>query len=204
MKTIFPKKKYKNVLDYYEEYSKILNTVLKKNKSRYIQKFTVEILNAIKKNQNIFIAGNGGCDSICGHFLCDFQKGLYLDKNFSIRMHDLCSNRALNSAISNDINYDKVFSIQLEILAKKNDIILLLSASGKSKNLINALKVAKRKKLKILSITGFSDNYVYKNSDIGVCFGIENYGLSEDAIQIFMHVISQYLRQTNQKKKITL
>lgn len=84
----------------------------------------------------IFIAGNGGSASSANHLTCDFQKGLGLD------CHSLCSNMALITAWSNDTNYEEVFSNQLMSLGKKGDLVLLLSGSGNSPNILKAAETA--------------------------------------------------------------
>tara|TARA_B100000767_G_scaffold27959_1_gene24315 strand:+ start:50 stop:409 length:360 start_codon:yes stop_codon:yes gene_type:complete len=97
------------------------------------------------------------------------------------------------TAIANDIDYNKIFSYQAESLCEKNDLIIIISSSGKSKNIIEIIKTAKKKGIKILGFSGFKGGYLKKNSDISVHIAAENYGISEDSHHILMHVLLQYL-----------
>ena len=76
---------------------------------------------------------------------------------------------------------------------KKKDLILIISSSGNSKNIVEILKHAKKRKIKTLGFSGFKGGYLKKNSDISVHIQAENYGVSEDAHHILMHAILQYL-----------
>ena len=97
------------------------------------------------------------------------------------------------TAIANDLDYKKVFSYQAENLCEKKDLILIISSSGNSKNIVEILKHAKKRKIKTLGFSGFKGGYLKKNSDISVHIQAENYGVSEDAHHILMHAILQYL-----------
>ena len=97
------------------------------------------------------------------------------------------------TAIANDIDYNKIFSYQAESLCEKNDLIIIISSSGKSKNIIEIIKTAKKKGIKTLGFSGFKGGYLKKNSDISVHIDAQNYGVSEDAHHILMHVMLQYL-----------
>ena len=142
-----------------------------------------------------------GSSSESNHFLCDFQKGLLIDKKLKLKTYSLTSNTDLITAISNDLSYDDIFSLQLESLASKNDLLVLFSVSGTSKNIIKACKFAKKKKLKIISFVGFSNSLLKRYSDICLELNNYNFGISEDIFQSLMHIISQYLRQKNLKSK---
>jgi D-sedoheptulose 7-phosphate isomerase len=108
----------------------------------------------------------------------------------------------LITAISNDIDYKKIFSYQLENFAEKEDCIILFSCSGNSKNIIETIKLAQKKKLKIIFITGFLKKLFYK-VDIHLDLKCKNYGITEDIFSSLMHVISQFIRlKYSQKKEV--
>ena len=91
------------------------------------------------------------------------------------------------TAISNDISYKKVFTNQLENFARKNDVLIVISCSGKSPNIIDVANYAKNKELTLISFTGFS-NYLLKNkSEVNLHVGINDYGVCEDVFHIIMH-----------------
>ena len=196
----FPLKKVKNIKDYIIGYKKSLDISIDKLNIKKIEKISNLILAKIKKNRNIFFCGNGGSSSISNHFLCDFQKGLLLDANLRSKFYSLSANADLSLAIANDVSFDQIFKLPLECVANKNDLLIIFSVSGSSKNLIEAAKYAKKNNIDIISLTGFKNSPLKKISDINLDIYSDNYGISEDAFSITMHVISQYIRQKMFKK----
>ena len=89
--------------------------------------------------------------------------------------------------------HKKIFSYQAENLCKKNDLIIIISSSGNSKNIVELVKFAKKNKIKTIGFSGFKGGYLKKNSSISVHIDAQNYGISEDAHHILMHAILQYL-----------
>ena len=98
------------------------------------------------------------------------------------------------TAIANDISYDDIFSYQLNRFGKANDILLAFSVSGSSKNIIKCAKIAKKKKIKIISFTGFNGGKMKKLSKYNINFSSNNFGIVEDCHLSMMHFISQYIR----------
>jgi len=150
-----------------------------------------EVINLINKTiqykKKIFICGNGGSASLSDHALCDWTKRLYPKKK--LRLYDLTSNKSLISAIGNDIGFEQIFSYQLNIFAEKNDICIFISSSGNSKNIITGLKLAKKKGIKTVAITGFSGGVAKKLADISIHIETSTYEHHEDLAQIIMHYI---------------
>jgi phosphoheptose isomerase len=198
----FPIKKYKIFRDFYYDYSLILSNFLNKRFDIKLNKAVELIQKIISKKKTIFICGNGGSSSISNHYVCDYVKSLSTDTNLKPRVISLNSNNALISAISNDISNDKIFSYQINALGQKNDLLIIISCSGNSKNIQDVIKVAKKKKILTLGFCGFDGGYVKKKSDISVHVNINNYGITEDIFHIFMHVIMQFIRQKYLKSKI--
>ena len=153
-----------------------------------------EILIAVKKQKNIFSCGNGGSASTAEHLSCDFSKGSCTNTNLNIKVFSLNSNVSLMTAIANDISYDDIFSYQLNRFGKANDILLAFSVSGSSKNIIKCAKIAKKKKIKIISFTGFNGGKMKKLSKYNINFSSNNFGIVEDCHLSMMHFISQYIR----------
>ena len=89
--------------------------------------------------------------------------------------------------------YDQIFKYQAETYIKKGDLIILISASGNSKNIIELAKWAKQQKIKTISFTGFNGGKLIRLSDININIKIDNYGKTEDSHHILMHIIMQYL-----------
>ena len=87
----------------------------------------------------------------------------------------------------------------MESYSQPGDLLVLISSSGESKNIRDVIKFSKKKKIKTIGFSGFEGGYLKKNSDISIHVNINNYGITEDIFQIYMHIIMQYLRQKNIK-----
>ena len=197
----FPTKKIKNSKDFYLEYINQKNVLLQNIDFRELNK-VINLLKKCFKNKNIvYTCGNGGSSSLADHFTCDFIKQSNNKTNLQVKSISLTSNFSLISAIANDINYDQIFSFQIEKLCKKNDILFLFSVSGNSLNLIEAIKKAKKLGVKTVSFTGFNGGKISKLSDFNLNFPIANFGIVEDCHISIMHYLSQYLRNINLKDK---
>lgn len=189
----------------------IKNLVNSLNKLNFKEISLIEktLINKIKSKNNIFICGNGGSASVSNHFVCDFNKGIKLtSKNkFIPKVISLNSNIEIISAISNDISFEKVFTFQLENLALRNDVLITMSCSGRSKNITQAIKYAKKKGLTTISLTGFATKKNQQLTDLNINIGIKNYGICEDVFQVIMHMISQNIRKkflNNKEKKFQI
>ena len=190
----FPKNKIKNSKDFYLEYINQKNTVLQNIDFKELNKIIILLKKCFKNNNIVYTCGNGGSSSLADHFACDFIKQSNNKTNLQVKSISLTSNFSLISAIANDINYDQIFSFQIEKLCKKNDVLFLFSVSGNSPNLIEAIKKAKKMSVKTISFTGFDGGKLAKLSDLNLNFPIANFGIVEDCHVSLMHYLSQYLR----------
>ena len=143
----FPNKKYWSLIkfknDYYNSLEEAFNSI-NFNKLNQIIKILDKAYKSPKRK--ILVCGNGGSAALANHFACDHQKILNETKILKPFLLSLSSNTALMTAISNDNGYNKVFSDQILQVANRNDILITISSSGSSKNIINANKTAKKKK----------------------------------------------------------
>ena len=138
----FPLKKISKSKEFYLQYISEEENLLKKINFKELDKIIKTIKKCLKNNNIIYTCGNGGSSSLADHFTCDFIKQTNNKTNLKVKSISLASNFSLISAIANDIDYDQIFSFQIEKLCKKNDILFLFSVSGNSKNLVNAVKKA--------------------------------------------------------------
>ena len=192
-------KKFKNYLSN-------LKNVIDKLDLLKLQKIENIIFNKIKENKKIFICGNGGSASVANHFLCDFNKGIKSSSKNKLKpkIISLSSNIEAILAISNDISFNKIFSFQLDNYYTRGDIVILLSCSGSSPNIIETLKYCKKKEIFTISLTGFAKKNNQKKANINLNLDIENYGVSEDFFQIIMHMLSQSIRLKFIKNKMKI
>jgi len=202
MSNNFPIKKYFSLKNFFLEYRNNIQKSLLNVDLNKIEMAAEIIEKKIKNNNNIFVCGNGGSASIANHYVTDFTKMLRTKTKLKPKLFSLNSNSGLISAISNDIGYESVFTYQAETYCKKSDLIIIISSSGNSKNIINLVKFAKKKRIKKIGFCGFKGGNLNNNSDINIHINTNNYGLVEDCHHILMHSIAQYIRQKNIKSKV--
>lgn len=159
----------------------------------------LEVLkNSVNNNQKIFIAGNGGSAAISLHFACDFSKGAVKDwdKNFN-RFKAICltNNTGYITAIANDTDYSEIFKQQLINLASKNDILILISSSGNSPNVVKAAEYAKEAGIIVIGFTGFDGGKLKEICDHSAHINFDSYEVCEDIHSIFGHFLACYLRE---------
>jgi len=196
----FIKKKYNNISNFSKDYISILSHTLHKIDFNSLSKIVNLIEKKIKNKKTLYVCGNGGSAAISNHFVCDYLKYMKTDNNLLPKIFSLSSSNELITAISNDISYDKIFSYQLKVLASSGDILLVISSSGNSKNLIEVIRAAKKMNIKTISFTGFDGGIIKKISDYNLHFNYENYGISEDLHHISMHLVCQYIRMKYTRK----
>jgi len=157
------------------------------------------ISTAVNENHRVFVAGNGGSAAIADHLCCDWTKGTHSPGLPPLRTHSLASNVPVLTAIANDFGYDAVFSRQLELLANPGDILLLISSSGNSPNIVAALDAAKVMGMTTIGLSGFSGGVLAERADVSLHVPYSNYGLVEDCHQMLMHTFGQlFVRRREQ------
>jgi phosphoheptose isomerase len=149
----------------------------------------------IARGGEIFACGNGGSAAISNHLECDCLKGIQTDTASRPRVRSLSANVAILTAIGNDISFDEIFVYQLRTLARKDDVLITVSASGNSENIVRAVAWAREAGVKTVAMTGFDGGRSAALADINLHVPAANYGIVEDLHQSLMHILSQFLRQ---------
>lgn len=144
---------------------------------------------------NIYTIGNGASASIAQHWACDYTKGCKKG-GLRPRVISLAANIPLMTAISNDISYEDVYAFQLQALGQEDDVLIAISSSGNSPNVVKAIQEAKKLNIKTIALTGFSpDNKCAQLADISIHVDCDEYEATEDVHQSIMHMIAKYIRQ---------
>ncbi|QOG12179.1 SIS domain-containing protein [Arcobacter sp. FWKO B] len=164
----------------------------------------IKLLETTKINQSkIYVIGNGGSASTASHMVNDLGAGLRRRDIINLDIVSLADNTPVCTAIANDIGYDNIFYMQLKGLLKKDDVIIAISCSGNSANIIKAVDYAKEIGSKIIGVTGFDGGYLKKISDVNfhVQTKSNEYGLVEDMHMILDHIIySYYIKSYNKSE----
>lgn len=198
----FPTKKYLSIKEFSLDYLKLRYEDISNINFNLLQKIIKLLERTIKSDNTLFVCGNGGSSAISNHFVADYLKYARTNTTIKPKIISLSNNLETITAISNDFNFNDVFSYQFESLAKKGDVLLTISSSGASKNIIKALKTAKKRNIKTISFSGFGGGTAHKIADLGIALKSKNYGIVEDLHHTLMHFICQFLRQKYLNKNI--
>jgi len=183
----------KDIKKYSKSYFDYLNKILNSIDLEDIKNYVTILLKARDDNSNIFFIGNGGSAATANHYANDLAIGLNISKPF--KALSLCDNTAVITAIANDYGYEDVFVKQLKSLSKENDLVVAISASGNSLNLIKAIQYCNKNNINTVSIISFdggamkkiSKNCIFTKTDL------KEYGPAEDVHLIINHLIHSYL-----------
>lgn len=145
----------------------------------------------------VYVCGNGGSAAISNHFHCDHLKGIQTDTALKPRVVSLSSTVETLTAIANDISFDEVFAYQLRTMASPGDLLVTVSSSGDSENVVRAATWASENHVTVISFTGFAGGRTAELADVNLHVDADNYGVVEDVHQSIMHVLAQYLRLKN-------
>ncbi len=160
----------------------------------------LEILKNSKANgRKIFVAGNGGSGATAAHYSCDLSLGVskinYLDNYDRFNVISLTTNLPLILAIANDYGYDEIFKQQLINLANAGDILIAISGSGNSKNIIKAVKYAKGNGIITIGICGYDGGKLKETADYSIHVESNLMEACEDIHSIIGHFIALWLRE---------
>jgi D-sedoheptulose 7-phosphate isomerase len=179
-------------------YANRVNAGLESVDKEQLQKVLETLELAYKKRLPVFVCGNGGSLTMSDHFHCDHAKGTHYDAHLRPRIEPLTSGSIL-TAIANDIGYDDVFAFQLSMKGSAGDILVAISASGNSPNIIRAINQAKKLNMDVIAFVGFDGGKAADLADMVLHVQEDNYGIIEDCHQCLMHIIAQHIRETNSR-----
>lgn len=154
------------------------------------------LLHAYTRQALVFSCGNGGSAAIANHLQCDHLKGIRTSTTLTPRVVSLSSNVELLTAIANDLSYDEIFTYQLQSQARAGDVLIAVSSSGRSANIVRALRWARAHNVKTIALTGFDGGDAREMADVNIHVDAANYGVIEDIHQAVMHALAQYIRQS--------
>lgn len=172
-----------------------LKEKIEKTLKNKIIKASIKIIKCLKNKNKIMICGNGGsaCDSM--HFSSELINK-FKNERPALPAISLNSDIAVITSISNDLFYEEIFSRQIEALGNENDILILISTSGNSKNLISAIKKAKEKNIKIIAMTGNKGGLIKKqitNDDINICIPSNNTARIQESHIFIIHCMCEII-----------
>lgn len=184
-----------NIAKIFKEYKTNIEDNLDDKILSKILNLSEAIFSCWKRHNTIFLAGNGGSASNAIHLANDLTFGAGKTNGVGISSDALCSNQAVITCLANDIGYENIFAEQLKVKAKKNDILILYSGSGNSKNIINAVNQAKKSRIDVYGLVGFDGGALAKMIEPSkiIHFNIDDMQVVEDLMMIINHIIIKWL-----------
>lgn len=153
------------------------------------------LLEARKTAHRVYVIGNGGSASTAAHFVCDLQKTASIPGQAPLRAFALTENTALMTAWANDTTYENVFAGQIMALADPGDVVIAISASGNSPNIVSGLAAATQRGARTIALVGFDGGAAVQLADVTVHIPCHDYGLVEDVHSALGHAITAAIRQ---------
>lgn len=183
-----------------KNFIKELDDKIRKISRKEIKKVVGILDSARKKGSRIYLIGNGGSAAIASHFANDLNKtvlGHKGDKNTK-RFQAIClsDNVPVLTAWANDVGYEKIFSEQLKNFAKPKDILIAISSSGNSSNIIEAVKIARKLSLAVIGFVGFAGGKLMEMADAKIFVPSFEYSIVESAHESICHLITAYFEET--------
>ncbi|MGI9163877.1 MAG: D-sedoheptulose-7-phosphate isomerase [Mycobacterium sp.] len=164
--------------------------------------FLAAIEDGVRNESRIWILGNGGSAAISDHFATDLAK-VNIDTGLGILPVSLCSNGPVLTALSNDYGYEDAFAHQVRAYAKAGDLVVAVSSSGNSENVIRAIQQGKDNGATTVGLSGFDGGRLAKESDISIHVrtDVGDYGTTEDAHSVICHAVSLQLRELGERER---
>lgn len=155
------------------------------------------VARTIQTGGRIYSCGNGGSAAIANHLVCDCLKGIRTDTQLKPKVYSLSATVELITAIVNDIGSEQMFSFQLESLGEPGDLLIAISSSGASPNIVRTLEHARHMGIATIAMSGFTGMPSRQLADVSLHVDCENYGIVEDLHQSLMHILAQYTRHSH-------
>ena len=192
----FPIAPYASAASYFDAYAEEFSRAAASIELDALDRAAGILLEAYTGDAAVFSCGNGGSASIANHLQCDHVKGVRTATDLAPRVMSLSTNVELLTAIANDTGYENVFVYQLQSQSAPGDVLIAVSSSGRSPNIVRALTWARDNGLRTIAITGFDGGAARTVAEVAIHVDGANYGIIEDLHQAVMHALAQYVRQS--------
>ncbi len=190
-------KKPETAAAFAEAYFTDLNRAAAKIDRMAIEKAAELLEETYREGNMLFCCGNGGSAALANQMVCDHINAIRRGTDLRPRIASLCSNMETLTATANDSGYANVFVHALSSLAKPGDVLIAISSSGNSENIIRAIDWANGNGMRTIALTGFDGGHSAAIADINIHVPESNYGIVEDLHQSITHMLAQFIRAKN-------
>ena len=177
----------------FSDYSSRLNAALSCFDWTPVERLAYDLRDCWQTGRQVFFCGNGGSGANANHLANDFLYALSKTKGSGLRVHSLSANPPTLTCLANDEGYDQVFSLQLAVLARENDVLVAFSGSGNSPNILKALEEAKTIGMTSYAVLGYSGGKAKALTDVPIHVAIDDMQIAEDAQMVIGHMLMQWL-----------
>jgi D-sedoheptulose 7-phosphate isomerase len=153
------------------------------------------LFRAYQHDKQVFVVGNGGSAATASHMACDLGKNTIQANVARFRIMSLTDNTPLLSALANDLGYDAVFAEQLMNLIRRGDVLVAITGSGSSANVVEAMRYSRSRGATVIALVGFEGGDAAELADEYILVPSDDYGLVEDVHMILNHVLVGYFRE---------
>jgi D-sedoheptulose 7-phosphate isomerase len=178
---------------FFGDYSARLQTTLTGRDWSAVAELAADIYKCWLEKRQVFFCGNGGSAGNAIHLANDFVYGIAKRSGGGLRAHALPANSAVLTCLANDIGYDRIYAEQLAVMANPGDLLVVLSGSGNSPNIVSALEQAKAMQVKSFAILGYGGGKCLDLADVPVHFEVNDMQIAEDLQLIVGHMVMQWL-----------
>ncbi len=178
-----------------DDYLDRLRSALEALPREHVIRLAETLLRAYHNDKQVFTIGNGGSSSTASHMAADLAKNTIGPNMRRFRITSLNDNASIVTALANDLGYENVFAEQLVNLIRAGDVLIAVSASGNSPNVINAIRYAQRQSAHVVGLLGFDGGVAAKLADNAIVVPSYHYGIVEDAHLIINHILVEYFRE---------
>jgi D-sedoheptulose 7-phosphate isomerase len=183
------------------DYSSRLQMALQTADWSAVSRLAEELHDCWRNGRQVFICGNGGSAGNAMHLANDFLYGISKTRGSGLRVNALPANSSVLTCLANDEGYDEIFSLQLAVQGRPGDVLIVLSGSGNSPNILKALAQAKTTGLRTYAILGYTGGKAKAMADVAIHFPVDDMQISEDLQLIAGHMIMQWLYQNQPHKE---
>jgi len=182
------------------DYARRLAAVLSDHDWADVARLAEDLRDCRGSGRQVFLCGNGGSAGNAIHLANDFLYGISKTFGVGLRVTALPANSSVLTCLANDLGYDTVFSAQLAVQARRGDVLIALSGSGNSPNILKALKQAKAMGMKTYAILGYNGGKARTMADVPIHFQVNDMQLSEDLQLVVGHIVMQWLYESRPKQ----
>jgi D-sedoheptulose 7-phosphate isomerase len=182
-----------NAIAAFIDYSQRLQTVMQATDWSAVARLAEELRDCWRTGRQVFLCGNGGSAGNAIHLANDFLYGISKTHGSGLRVNALPANSSVLTCLANDEGYDEIFSLQLAVQGRKGDVLIALSGSGNSPNILRALEEARRMGIRSYAILGYKGGKAKGMADVPVHFAVDDMQISEDMQLVVGHMIMQWL-----------